>query len=220
MRRTYFLGGLLILVLAAAFFFLKAGSSTETVFEPKITVKEAAPMCPWREPDSDMKRFFPAANRRQTEVRILSGARLELEKRLGRPVAPEEQAFYLNQIYEGRELLGTILTKRVKGEFGAIEIVLAVNPRGEVSGVKLQRMREPRATAEFLENPAWLGRYAGKGADQIVMASENGVAGAPVGAKISALAIEKGIQSMLILLEAAERHGAGTARVGVGEAHH
>src|SRR2546421_232676 len=37
---------------------------------------ESAPLCPWREPERDLQRFFPGATGTQEQLRILSHLRL------------------------------------------------------------------------------------------------------------------------------------------------
>src|SRR4051794_10976815 len=52
-------------------------SSTETVFQPPSRLTEPGPVCPWREPESDLKTFFPDATHSEPVTLILSGKRLE-----------------------------------------------------------------------------------------------------------------------------------------------
>src|SRR5205807_2669853 len=140
-------------------------SATDVPLVHLAAPPEAAPMCPWREPEADMRRFFPGAIRHETETRILSGQRLELMRRLGRPPLPDEHSAYLHRIYTGDQLAGTILTRRVRGQYGAIEIVLAVGTGGRVRGVRLQRLREPEAIAKALQSPRWLAAFQGRTAE-------------------------------------------------------
>src|SRR5438034_366077 len=51
---------------------------------------ESAPLCPWREPERDLRRFFPNATGSQEELRILSHLRVALIHDLGRPLTAEE----------------------------------------------------------------------------------------------------------------------------------
>jgi Na+-translocating ferredoxin:NAD+ oxidoreductase RnfG subunit len=163
-------------------------------------------MCPWREPESDLRALFPAANRRRTEVRILSGQRLELAKRLGRAPAAEEMALYFHRVYRGDRPLGTVLVRRVKGEYGAIEVVVGVGTDGKVRGVRLQRLREPEPIAEALRSPAWLGSFAGKTVAGAWTLGRD-VPDVPAAARPSARAVMEGARSLVILLEVAERRG-------------
>src|SRR5262249_48315861 len=126
---------------------------------------EAAPLCPWRDPDRDLRALFPEAIGYSIETRVLSGIRPEMADRLGRPVEPEENALRVYRIAASNELGGWVLTRRVSGEHGAIELVLGLNGRGKVRAVRLQGLREPPAIAAELQDARWLGGFVGKEAD-------------------------------------------------------
>ena len=120
MSRPFIFGaGLLALLFAAVVWRIGDLSSSEPPFEPKTKLPQAAPLCPWREPASDLQRFFPNATRYEPETRILSGQRLELAERLGRMPTGDENALHLYRSYEEQSPLGTVLTRRVKGAYGA-----------------------------------------------------------------------------------------------------
>lgn len=167
---------------------------------------ETAPMCPWREPEADLRRFFPGATGYDTEILILSGARGELAQRLGRPPTAEENALYLYPVHGGAGKLGTVLVRRVKGESGAIEVVLAVDTDGRVAGVRLQRYRELEVVAAALKSPAWLRWFQGKTAESD-WGLGGGIAPVPEVALPSARAVVDGVHSLLILLQVAQERG-------------
>ncbi len=148
--------------------------------------------------------FFPGADHWKTETRILSGRRLELEKMLGRPPPAEANALKLNRVYGGRNFAGTILTRRAKGEYGAIEIILAVSADNAIRGVRLQRLREPPAVAEALSSAQWLGAFSGRtlgsGWDAKV---DFPALAAP--AEVSGAAVADAVRSLLVLLVEAEQ---------------
>src|SRR5437870_13286554 len=155
MRRRWLYGGLglaLLFGIAARWISARWLSSGDVPHAAHGQHIELAPMCPWRQPETDLRAFFPGATRHETEIRILSGERLELARRLGRMPAPEEHSLYLHRVYDAQRRLGTVLTRRVKGEYGAIEIVLAANPDGRVRGVRYQRLREPERIASALQS--------------------------------------------------------------------
>lgn len=198
--------GLLLIVLlslsAIACWLLKDNHPATTLFEPQVQSIQSAPLCPWREPAQDLKSFFPTATRYEAETHILSGMRLQLASSLGRPPTGDENALHIYRIYAQQTPLGVILTQRVKGAYGAIEIVLGVDPGGEVLGLRLQRNREPESVAALLQRPEWLGSFVGKQAadpwklgEDIPTVSEE--------ARISADAIVQGTRSTLILLQTA-----------------
>jgi hypothetical protein len=167
---------------------------------------EAAPLCPWREPERDLQRFFPSATGAREQLRILSHLRLALIHDLGRPLTAEEFLLRPYRAVRGQERLGTILVRRVKGEFGAIELVLAVTPEGQVKGLRLQRQREPEPIAAALTSPEWLNAFRGKSADSPLRLGED-LPQVPHEAIVSAAAVADGVRSLLVLLRAAETQG-------------
>ncbi len=182
--------------------------AVERIPAPRI---EAAPLCPWRQPGADLGAWFPDATGYRTETRILSGQRLALTDRLGRTPGAEENALRVYRVERGDAAEGVVLTKRVKGEWGAIEIVLAVNPDGRVRGLRLQRLREPEVVRDQLQRPDWLGAFVGRG-----LTSEWRLDGSapPVvpEAQTSAAAVREGIQCLLVLYRTSEEAGVPVVR--------
>jgi hypothetical protein len=167
---------------------------------------EPAPLCPWREPERDLRQFFPGATGTREERRILSHLRVALIHDLGRPLTADELLLRSFRVLRGEQTLGTILLRRVKGEYGAIELVLAVSPEEKVLGLRLQREREPEATARAIMSPAWLAAFKGKTAGSPLRLGED-LPRVRAEARRSAGAIVEGVRSLLILQRAAERHG-------------
>jgi hypothetical protein len=170
------------------------------------THAEPAPLCPWREPQRDIRAFFPGATGTREETIILSHLRVAMIRDLGRPLTSEEMLLRPFRVLRGSERLGTVLVRRVKGEFGAIELVLAVAPEGTVRGLRVQRMREPAPIAAALTAPGWLSAFQGKTADSPLQSGED-LLRVNEETSRSAAAVADGVRSMLILLRAAERHG-------------
>ena len=204
MARTALLGaGALAAVLAVVGWRL-AQSAPETLVETRARPPEAAPLCPWREPQADLQRLFPAATRHETETRILSGHRLELTQRLGRAPTGDENALHLYRIYRDNEPLCTIVTQRVKGAYGAIELVLAADTNHRVCGLLLQRLREPEPIARALQSPDWLQSFNGKDADADWRLGSD-IPSVPAEASSSAQAVVEGARAAVILLAAADQ---------------
>lgn len=182
--------------------------------QPNSAPVEAAPMCPWRHPEEDLRAFFPNASGTRAETRVLSAKRLELTRKLGRPPLPEEGALHLFRVEGKSGDLGTVMVRRIKGEYGAIELVIATDPHVQVRGLRLQREREPEAVSKALSSEEWQQRLAGLSAnspgDPAVL-----LQGLPPAAKPSAQAVVEGLRSQLILLSVAEESGAPAA-----PAHH
>jgi len=192
-------GTLVLLLLIVGWRIIESSNPPEIPFQTKNTPPPPAPLCPWREPESDLKLFFPDATRYELETLILSGQRLELAERLGRAPTGDENALHVHPIYRDATRIGTVLTRRVKGAFGAIEIVLAVNAHGAVCGLRLQRLREPEPIAAALQNPAWLRSFDGRRGDGS-WKPEGRIPEAAPEARASAEAIADGVRSLLILL--------------------
>jgi hypothetical protein len=184
--------------------------SRDLIFEPHSRVIEPAPLCPWRNPKSDLMAFFPQATRYRRETKVLSGERLRTQERLGRPPNAEENALLLYRAFQKDTPLGVILTRRVKGERGAIEIVLAVDADGAIRGIRLQRIREPDAVSQVLQSAAWLAGFVGtKAATVGPMAGD--LPGLPPDAQRSGRAVLEGVRSLLILLDISALHSPTTA---------
>jgi hypothetical protein len=181
-------------------------TESDLVFQPALHMVEPAPLCPWREPESDRVRFFPDSTRAEAVTLILSGRRVELQQRLGRIPGPEENALAVHRVYTGDRLAGAVLTRRVKGEHGAIELVLAVGGQGRVRGLRLQRLREPETVAKAITDPAWLASFQGNDADRNWQLAA-GISDLPEEARASGQAICDGVRSLLILLSVAPAPG-------------
>ena len=162
-------------------------------------------MCPWREPESDLKLFFPDATRYSLETRILSGQRLELAERLGRSPTGDENSLQMYRICGAEYSIGEVLTRRVKGGYGAIELVLAVGTDGKIKGLRLQRLREPESVAAALQSPEWLQAFAGRSADSDWRPHQS-LPKTLAEASPSAEAVIEGVRSLLILLAVADKN--------------
>ena len=101
-----------------------------------------AALCVWRKPDQDIKTFFPGADTYKTDFRTPGSKRAEIERRIGARLDSDESEFKFYRIVDGGKQVGTILTHLGKGQYGAIEIVVAVDNGGRVKGVGIQRDRE------------------------------------------------------------------------------
>lgn len=168
-------------------------------------------MCPWREPEGDIRRYYPGALGYRTEPRILSAERVELARRLGRFPSAAEHAVYLHRVRKNGSAAGTVLVRRVKGPYGAIEVIAALDNRGRVLGVRLQRHREPASIAGVLTSPEWLGAFKGRTAgdsmDQDAWIPGRGLPAVPQEAQATASSAAEAVRSMLVLYDLAEARG-------------
>jgi len=192
-------------VFAAALGYLwhERNTPQDVVFQPKLRGIEPPALCPWRTPDADMQAFFPGANGWRTETRILSGRRLELVERLGRAPELDENSLRTYRVLQGDVSVGSVLTRRVKGEHGAIELVLALDKEHRVCGLRLQSMREPEAVSRRIEDPTWLSAFRGRDARSDWRLGQ-AVPEVPTEARPSAERIVEGVRSLLVLDAVAE----------------
>jgi len=169
-------------------------------------------LCPWREPEHDRRQFFPTSTEVREETLILSGKRTEVARQLGRSPTGEENALKVYRILNRDQILGAVVARRVRGESGVIELLLAVGKDGRIVGAKIQRLREPDDVAQVLQSASWLGAFTGK-----TRASSWRLAGdipdVPQAARTSGTAIIEAAHTLLVLLSLADD---GTAH---GTAH-
>jgi hypothetical protein len=164
----------------------------------------SAGLCPWRAPDQDRTRFFPTSLSSRDETLILSRQRVELQRRLGHMPGADDNALIVHRILGPEGSPGVVVTRRVRGECGLIELVLAADARGRVVGARIQRHREPATTARALQSETWLGAFRGKDSRSAWQLGQD-IPTVPSEAHASAEAILKEARAVLILLDVA-RH--------------
>jgi hypothetical protein len=200
MRRSMLIPVMAGLLAIAALLSRKALLSTrESVFEPANKPPPLAPMCPWRNPETDLPRLFPEASRFEVQTRVLSGLRAELAKRLGRLPTGDENALRVYCVYKADRLMGELVTRRVKGTFGAIELVIGVDNGGRLKGILVQRLREPQVVVDTLFSLNWVQWLQGIGAEDR-WDTDGLLAVLPAEARPSVVAIIEGVRSSMILL--------------------
>ncbi len=173
----------------------------EVIFEPANKPPPLAPMCPWRNPEADLPKLFPEASRYDLDTRILSGMRPELARRLGRFPTADENALQVYRIYSPDRMQGEVVTRRVKGSYGAIELVIAADEHGRFKNVLIQRVREPQALSDALLGANWTQWLGGKTAESS-WDCERLLANLDPKARPSAEAVIAGVRSSIILLAA------------------
>src|SRR5579883_1520341 len=60
---------------------------------------ESAGLCPWREPQEDLHRFFPDADRYEQRLLILSDLRLEITQKLGPNGLMDANGIYCYRVF-------------------------------------------------------------------------------------------------------------------------
>ncbi|HEY5914788.1 MAG TPA: hypothetical protein VJA21_29710 [Verrucomicrobiae bacterium] len=176
----------------------------EPVFEARSRPPQLAPICPWRDPQGDLPKLFPGASRWEVEARVLSGLRPEVAARLGRTPTANENVARVYRIYRGDEPAGEVMTTRVKGTYGAIELVVAADEGGRLKRVLVQRSREPETVTEALRSSDWSRWLEGKRADSSWECGDALAALKPE-AHETARAMVEGVRSSLVLLSVSER---------------
>src|SRR5437763_261159 len=127
-----------------------------------------AAICVWRKPDADIKAFFPGAESYRTDLKPVGAHRAAIERALGSRLDPDEGDFKFYRILAGERRVGTVLTHLGKGRYGAIEVVIALDPAGTVKGVRLQVVREPNGIKRLLTSDGFLGQFSGKRVDDTI----------------------------------------------------
>jgi hypothetical protein len=121
-----------------------------------------------------------------------------LTERLGRQPTPEEHSLYRHQALAHQRVLGSVLVRRVKGEFGAIEVVVALTPDNRVCGARIQRQREPAGVAAAITDRRWLGAFVGIAEHDDWRVGGSRVPAVPAAARRSAEAVAEGVRSLVV----------------------
>jgi hypothetical protein len=162
-----------------------------------------AAICVWRKPDADIRSFFPGAESYRTDLKPVGSHRAAIEHAIGARLDPDEGDFKFYRILAGERRVGTVLTHLGKGRYGAIEVVIALDPAGVVKGVRLQVIREPNGIKRQLTGEGFLGQFAGKRASDPVQVGRDI---RPVaGAEQSSATIAFSVRKMLVIHEALDR---------------
>ena len=211
---TIFLALVLAVAVVAIVHWREPGIVAETSPKKFSSALDVSPVCPWRDPRHDLHALFPAATNHLLETRILSGSTVEIVKRLGRQMNPDENPLRIHRAMGEEGTLGSVLVTRVKGEHGGIEIVIGVNSDGAVKGVLIQSQREPEEVAKENTSPTFLNAFAGKSSLSRLSVGDDLPKVSDV-ARNSAQAIADGVRSQLIVFSFAER----STQVGTSATH-
>lgn len=179
--------------------------AADVVSLPERKSAKAAQMCPWRNPERDRRILFPQATRHEAHTAILTHLRVQLKEQLGHWPTADDNPLYVYRVFAHKRPLGSIAARRVKGRYGAIEIVLGVDTQGVVRGVLIQRLREPQQIESALLSSSWLSAFRGK-TMQSDWQFKSHLASVPAEARPSAQAVVEGARSLLILMNAAEHN--------------
>jgi len=114
----------------------------------------AAVSCTLNDPDKDIRRMFPASTSYKTEFFTLkefggAAAKAKVEGLLGDRLDDEYEAVDIGHavysVFKGTTLLGYVAGETQRGVYGSIQIVLAVNPQGDITDLYFQKLNLPQA---------------------------------------------------------------------------
>jgi hypothetical protein len=132
------------------------------------TLVFAAVGCDLNDPDRDVKRLFPESTGYKTIYVSISqkgGEALlhKIEERLGDTFKglyeTMDVPYTMYQIFKGRELIGYIHGVNQKGQFGGIQVFLALDLEGNIRAFYFQKLTN--AYAKLLRDPAFGRQFAG-----------------------------------------------------------
>ncbi|MEO0108700.1 MAG: hypothetical protein ABIK62_05970, partial [candidate division WOR-3 bacterium] len=127
-----------------------------------LSTHAAASLCVWRQPDEDIAAIYNADSYKTVFEDVTDAQRARIEARLGYPLDPDETQFKFFPVFKGEVQVGTVMTHAGKGQFGVIEVVVAVDDTGTgalVREVRIQRDREKAKAA--LRGAQFLGQFRG-----------------------------------------------------------
>ena len=113
---------------------IEIGRSHVHTGSPSGEAQPSAGLCPWRAPDEDRLRFFPNSLSSRDETLILSRQRVELAAAPGPSARRRRPRPDRSPHPRSGRLSGVVVTRRVRGECGLIELVIAADPHGRVPG--------------------------------------------------------------------------------------
>lgn len=161
----------------------------------------AAALCVWRNPDADIREFFGSGSYRTVVVRV-GAKKAEIERRIGQPLDPDENEMRFWPIIKNGKRVGTVASHLGKGDYGAIEVVMAIEdpPNGpaRIKNIKIQRDRE--RYREALRSRAFLNQFIGKTAASPLRVGQD-IKAAHSGAVKSSQVVALSVKKQLVAYE-------------------
>ena len=161
----------------------------------------AASLCVWRQPDADISGIFGSGSYKTIFADITDAQKQKIEKQLGFPLDADETQFKYFPVFKGKQRVGTVMTHAGKGQFGAIEVVVAVVAGDSgpiIKEVRVQRDREKAKAA--LRGKEFLGQFNGKGLTDTFKVGED-LKTAVKGAEKASQAIATAARKLLIVYD-------------------
>ncbi|MCX6842966.1 MAG: hypothetical protein NTX53_11865, partial [candidate division WOR-3 bacterium] len=158
-------------------------------------------LCVWRQPDADISGIFGSGSYKTVFADITDSMKLRIEKRLGTTLDADETQFKYFPVFKGTKRVGTVMTHAGKGQFGAIEVVVAVVEGDSgpiIKAVRIQRDREKAKAA--LRGKEFLGQFKGKGLTDAFKVGED-IETAAKGAEKASQAVATAARKLLIVYD-------------------
>jgi hypothetical protein len=165
--------------------------------EAQVPLSNEPALCPWREPERDMKALFPGSTDYRTELFTLSQYRIEILRRLGPRSRIESHSLHVFRVFNGTNAVGAVMVRRFSAPHGAMEVVIGCDPDGRIAGVRIQRQREPVEIAGPITSPSWLATFVGKTADSPLQLGKD-IAEVPPSARETATSLVAAVRARLI----------------------
>jgi len=170
----------------------------------------SASLCVWRSPDEDIADIYTAGSYKTVFQDISSDRQKVIEDRLGYALDPDETQFKFFPVFKGDDQIGTVMTHAGKGQFGVIEIVVAVVDTGTgaiVKAVRIQRDREKAKAA--IRSDEFLGQFKGMTSADDFSISDTSLKSASDDAVRSSQAIANAVRKLVIVYDVFYGPGAG-----------
>jgi hypothetical protein len=167
----------------------------------------SASLCVWRQPDEDIASIYDATSYKTVFEDIGDELSARIQERLGFELDADETQFKFFPVFSGEEQVGTVMTHAGKGQFGTIEVVVAVIDTGTGAIVKAVRIQRDREKAkEALRGNEFLGQFVGMtSADGFEIGTD--LSTAKEGAERSSQAIANAVRKLLIVYDEFNRAG-------------
>ncbi len=130
----------------------------------------AATGCDLNDPDADVKRLFPSSTSYKTNYMSLTkiggkSALQEVENRLGdKFTGSYEQVdvpYTLYTVFQGKTLLGYIHGVNQKGQYGGLQVFLALSPQGKIRAFYYQKLSSKHG--KLFKNNSFSQQFIGLG---------------------------------------------------------
>jgi hypothetical protein len=124
--------------------------------------------CELNDPDRDVARLFPGSTGYRTQYRSIAGdggdtLLRKVERRLGDSFTgiyeTADVPYTLYEILKGKDRVGWIHGVNAKGQFGGIQVFLALDPAGTVTAFYIQKLTSQYA--KELRDPKFGARFVG-----------------------------------------------------------